>query len=123
MSSIRVKDRVIYIGDKIDEWENESTHLIVIGIHDRKCAVSDGKSSFWVDSSELRLFKMSDSETYINFIHFINSERKNHKKLYEMHKEHVGPISDSYGSLAANSLTTLSVIKTLFEIFKKEFRQ
>ncbi len=122
MDSIHITDRVVYLGKEKELWDSVQARLIVTGIDGNMYAISDGKEVIWASRSDLRKFTLADSETYRAFADYISGAYRDHKKLYVMHKHTKGPSSDAYGSLAANSLTTLYVVKNLFERFKNEFR-
>jgi hypothetical protein len=123
MEFIKITDRVVYFGQQIKNWNDDRIRLIVTDTHEKFYAVSDGRETHWVDKSHIRRYKISDSHTNSAFVERINAEKKSHEKLYHLSLINNGEIAMAYGSLAANSLTTLHIIKSLYAIFKEEFIQ
>lgn len=97
--------------------------MIITGENNDCFAVSDGYETRWVKGTDVVPYVIHQTATFQEFSTIIKNEEQKYQKLYNLCIINNGELSIAYGSLAANSLTILHILKSIFEIYKEEFAE
>ncbi len=92
----------------------------IISFDEDKYFATEGANNRWIGNETIQLFLPDIPFTYCAFDEIIKSLEIQHEEFLNLQEIHKGDISMAYGSIAANILITLSLIKHLFNIFEKE---
>lgn len=123
MNTLKITDRVNYVGRDIPCWLENNFRLIITGENNDCFAVSDGYETRWVKGTDVVPYVIHQTATFQEFSTIIKNEEQKYQKLYNLCIINNGELSIAYGSLAANSLTILHILKSIFEIYKEEFAE
>ncbi len=114
-------DKVTVIGDTSDHGFYIGACLTIIGHNENQYAASDGIINRWIDKVDIELYQPDTTNTYLAFNETLLSLEKQHVDLLHLQLGHTGDLSMAYGSLAANTLTSISIIKHIYNIYTDEY--
>ncbi len=101
---------------------DKGNEIIVIGLHGDNCAVSDGLTSLWLPSNELRLKDITEAETYRFFEERLLRLRSQYASFKELAECSSKDLSTAYQSFAANTLSTIDIVDRLKNVYVNEYK-
>ncbi len=116
-----ITDRVYIANYELGYDYTPDEIFTITGIYGDSYAVSNGTVTKWINKECVLPQQLADTRTYKTFKERLTSLKNQHEQFLELGNNDNNPLSVAYASLAANTLTTLSYVENLFEIYKSEY--